>query len=59
MKMSNCWDMYEPDVVEYYDTPLRDFDYVEKQRLQNKRDAGVKQWHKPSMPKQLPDGDNT
>jgi len=39
--MSNYWDMYEPDVVEYYDTPLRDFDYVEKQRLQNKRDAGL------------------
>ena len=57
--MNNYWDMYEPDVVEYYDTPLRDFDCVEKQRLQNKRDAGVKQWHKPSMPKQLPDGDNT
>jgi hypothetical protein len=41
MKMNNYWDMYEPDVKEYYDTPLRDFDYVEKQRLQHERNAGL------------------
>ena len=43
--MSNYWDMYEPDVKEYYDTPLRDFDYVEKQRLQHERDVGLTLQH--------------